>query len=56
MPAGKPASRPAPSTDWRKPMERYQAIVRALGRVAARIRTWRDEIADRPIDPDGWWR
>ena len=37
-------------------MERYQATVRAVRRLAARIRAWRDEIATRPIDPDGWWR
>jgi|GEM_PF-4944303 len=37
-------------------MERYKAIVRAARRRAARICAWRDEIAARPIDPDGWWR
>jgi hypothetical protein len=37
-------------------MERYQATVRAVRQLAARLRAWRDEIAARPIDPDGWWR
>ncbi|BCJ38768.1 hypothetical protein Athai_62710 [Actinocatenispora thailandica] len=47
---------PRPIEDWRPPMERYHRTVRALGRLAARVRAWRDEIAARPIDPDGWWR
>jgi hypothetical protein len=37
-------------------MERYKATARAVPRLAARIRAWRDEIAARPIDSDGWWR
>lgn len=37
-------------------MERYNGIACALRRLAARLRAWRDEIAVRPIDPDGWWR
>ena len=37
-------------------MERYHAIVRALRQLSARIHAWRNEIAARPIDPDGWWR
>jgi hypothetical protein len=37
-------------------MERYNRTVRALRHLAARLHAWRDEIAARPIDPDGWWR
>jgi hypothetical protein len=37
-------------------MELYHRTVRALRRVRARLRDWRDEIAARPVGPDGWWR
>lgn len=37
-------------------MERYHATARALRGLCARIRAWRDEVAARPIDADGWWR
>ncbi|BCJ39299.1 hypothetical protein Athai_68020 [Actinocatenispora thailandica] len=38
------------------PMQRLHRTVRALRRLGARLHTWRDEIAARPVDPDGWWR
>lgn len=37
-------------------MERYQNTARAVRRLIARIRAWRDEIATRPVDPARWWR
>jgi hypothetical protein len=37
-------------------MELFHATLIALRRLRARIGVWRDEIATRPIDPNGWWR
>lgn len=37
-------------------MEPFHSILRALRRLRPRIAAWRDEIAARPIDPNGWWR
>jgi hypothetical protein len=37
-------------------MELLHATLTALRRLRARLAAWRDEIAARPIDPNGWWR
>ncbi len=37
-------------------MELLKTIAGACRRLRTRIDGWRDEVADRPIDPAGWWR
>jgi hypothetical protein len=36
--------------------ERFTPVLTALRRLRARLSAWRDEVAARPIDPNGWWR
>ncbi|BCJ33551.1 hypothetical protein Athai_10540 [Actinocatenispora thailandica] len=50
-----PRPRPIVSLEAR-PMELFHATLTALRRLRTRIGAWRDEIAARPIDPNGWWR
>ncbi|HEY3507074.1 MAG TPA: hypothetical protein VGN37_30310 [Actinocatenispora sp.] len=48
--------RPRPIERLEYPMELVHRIARALARLRERCHAWHDTVADRPVDPAGWWR